>query len=253
MKTYFHTQRIAAMVSFVTSLILVSGCRSASVNSPDRASSSSGSWGAPFYRSFERSPRPYDDVESPNLEPIPPDAIPPVPGYSEPTPAIPPAPSAQKSRWKPKLPTFAQQSQVNQTAAKSEGKNGSAKLGGIRSSQWTSKSNNGEVVRARSANTDSQPELAAAVPVDDVDEHDVVISPGHDEGDVFDQPVIEPPKLQTPIKTRHGVIREWPAGPRSTSNSKNARSHEPVLGLPENHHKEADGTEDMPLLLPPSA
>lgn len=251
MKTYFHMHRFTAFASFITSLILVTGCRSASVNSHDGASTSKGSWGVPFYRSFERSPRPYDDVESPSLEPIPPNAIPPVPGYSEPTPPIPPSPSAQKSRWKPKLPTFAQQNQVKQTAA--EGKNGSAKLGGVRSSQWTGKTSGGEVVRARSAHGNSQPDLTAAVPFEATEEQEIVISPGHNESDLFDQPEIEPPKLQTPIKTRHGVIREWRAGPRSTGNPKNQHSNQKVLTAPETHEEDAGETENVPLLLPPSA
>ena len=258
MTSMTSTQRFGAMASLMTSLMLVSGCRSAAVNSPNGVNSSPAPWGVPFYRSYERSPRSYDDIESPNLQPIPPSEIPPVPGYSEPNPSIPPAPtpspSAQKSRWKPKLPTFGQNGQVNQTAAKAYGTGGAGKAGRTRSSQSSRKAMHEEIVHARSGATNTQPELSPAEPFDAEDAHEVVISPGYGDDEVLEQPVLEPPKLQTPIKTRYGVIREWPAGTTGNRGASNrSSSSESVREAAAGDDTATDAPSNVPHLLPPSA
>lgn len=119
MVTLLNVHRFGA-TAVLTSLMLVTGCRTASVNP---ASSSGGT--PPFFRSFDRAPRSndYDDgaYQSPSPEPMPP-AILPAPGYSEPD--VPPPPSAKKSRWNlaPSVFKFQsktrQNSEVHQTGAK---------------------------------------------------------------------------------------------------------------------------------------
>lgn len=97
MTSFSISQRLGAVLSVATSLLLASGCRSASVNST--ASPADGLGGPqPFYRSYERAPRPYDENYQP---PSPPPEILPVPGYSE--PSLPPSPTTQKYRrsWLP--------------------------------------------------------------------------------------------------------------------------------------------------------
>ena len=118
MASNLNVQRIGTTV-VLTGVLLVTGCHSASVN-PAPASGGT----PPFFRSYDRTPRSYDDsndsYQSPSPEPMPP-AILPAPGYSEPN--VPPSPSAKKSRWNPvpsgfKFQSKRQNSDVHQTGAK---------------------------------------------------------------------------------------------------------------------------------------
>ena len=90
-------QRLSA-ATVVAGLLLVAGCRSASVNSlPAPYPGSAG--GPAFYRSYEKPGRAYDDLNSDQYQspqPDPPSVLP-APGSSD--PSIPPTPSAKKSRW----------------------------------------------------------------------------------------------------------------------------------------------------------
>ena len=124
MTSFFKQQQIGPMASVVTSLMLVSGCKNASVN--NGPSLVPGGVGTPsIYRSYPQPARPYseDMNQLPSTQPAPPATLP-VPGYSE--PEVPPAPSAQRSRWNFLPPNFKmpslgrQSSDVHQTAAKSD-------------------------------------------------------------------------------------------------------------------------------------
>ena len=97
---FFLKNRLQTMASIVTSLLLASGCRNASVQSSTGiGSDSSDSGNRQFYRSFERStPRPQYDSDGYQLPSDGPGTIPPMPP-NEPAPTpIPPSPSVQKSR-----------------------------------------------------------------------------------------------------------------------------------------------------------
>ena len=96
MLTIQDCQRFGA-ATVISGLLLVVGCRSASVYSSAPVPGSAG--GKPFYRSYEQSARPYDDLNSDQSQPPEPDppSVLPAPGYSE--PSSPPTPSAKKSRW----------------------------------------------------------------------------------------------------------------------------------------------------------
>src|SRR4051812_30649345 len=98
MTFFLNKHRLGAMASVVTSLVLVSGCRSASVNDNVGAGSYPGP-SVPFYRSFERVNAPYegDSNQSPSPPPVPPAEIQ-IPGHSDPE-VVPPSPSTQRSRW----------------------------------------------------------------------------------------------------------------------------------------------------------
>ena len=89
-------QRLGA-ATVISGLLLVVGCRSSSVYSSAPVPGSAG--GPSFYRSYEKSARPYDDLDSDQSQPPEPDppSVLPAPGYSE--PSSPPTPSAKKSRW----------------------------------------------------------------------------------------------------------------------------------------------------------
>lgn len=116
-------QRLGA-AAVISGLLVVVGCRSASVYSPAQVPGSAG--GPSFYRSYEKSTRPYDDLNSDQSQPPEPDppSVLPAPGYSE--PSTPPTPSAKKSRWNLnnaglKLPSFSRpNSEVRQTGVVSE-------------------------------------------------------------------------------------------------------------------------------------
>ena len=123
MLTIQACQRLGA-ATVISGLMLVVGCRSASVNSSPVATPVPRSVGGlPFYRSYEKPARPYDDVNSDQYqspEPDPPSVLP-APGYSEP-----PTPSAKKSRWNLnnaglKFPSFSlPNKEVRQTGVNSE-------------------------------------------------------------------------------------------------------------------------------------
>lgn len=96
MTRILKTQRYCTALLAASTVVFAIGCRSAQVNSnPSPAPSIGGP--APFYRSYDRGTRPGDDNYAP-LPPQPPVEILPVPGFSEPTPAIPPAPSSLRQR-----------------------------------------------------------------------------------------------------------------------------------------------------------
>ena len=126
MLTIQACQRLGA-ATVISGLMLVVGCRSASVNSSPVTTPVPGSAGGlPFYRSYEKPARPYDDVDSDQYqspEPDPPSVLP-APGYSE--PSAPPTPSAKKSRWNLnnaglKFPSFSRPNkEVRQTGVNSE-------------------------------------------------------------------------------------------------------------------------------------
>ncbi len=141
MLPFLKTQRFAAVASVVTSLMLVSGCRSAAVDSGSSLNSSPTPVGVPpFYRSFERSTPAYNDGDPNQMVPNAPPAILPVPGYSEPgfppePTVVPPAPSVQKSKWNRlpsglKFPSWNRpHNEVRQTAAKPDNLGSSANSG----------------------------------------------------------------------------------------------------------------------------
>ena len=116
--------RLGAATVF-SGLLLVVGCRSASVNSSRVVTPAPGSANGPsFYRSFEKTARPYDDEDGDQYQspqPDPPSVLP-APGYSEPSS---PPPSAKKSRWNLnnaglKFPSFSRPNDdVRQTGVKS--------------------------------------------------------------------------------------------------------------------------------------
>ncbi len=118
-------QRLGA-ATVISGFLLVVGCRSASLNSSPVVTPTPGSAGGPsFYRSYEKSAKPYDDGDSDQYEspqPDPPSVLP-APGYSE--PSSPPTPSAKKSRWNLnnaglKFPTFSRpNTDVRQTGVNS--------------------------------------------------------------------------------------------------------------------------------------
>ena len=116
-------QRLGA-ATVISGLLLVVGCRSSSVYSSAPVPGSAG--GPSFYRSYEKSARPYDDLDSDQSQPPEPDppSVLPAPGYSE--PSSPPTPSAKKSRWNLnnaglKFPSFTRpNNEVHQTGANSE-------------------------------------------------------------------------------------------------------------------------------------
>lgn len=131
-------RRIGVVASLATSVLILGGCRSTSVQpSPSINSGATSSGKAPFYRSYDS-----DNYESPANQPAAP-----FPGYSDqiaplppletpatelgPNDEIPPAPSAQRSRWNRlnggmKLSSTARNNRdVSQTAAKSDRRNSS--------------------------------------------------------------------------------------------------------------------------------
>ncbi len=123
MLTIQACQRLGA-ATVISGLLLVVGCRSASVYSSAPVPGSAG--GLPFYRSYDKSARTYDDQDSDQGQPPEPDppSVLPAPGYSE--PSAPPTPSAKKSRWNLnnaglKFPSFTRSNnEVRQTGVVSE-------------------------------------------------------------------------------------------------------------------------------------
>ena len=162
----------------LSSLLLAAGCRSASVNP---APTSSGL--TPFFRSFDRPPRP--PVEDTRSYPSPTPgsmapAILPAPGYSEPSEPleqeVPPPPSAKKSKWN-FLPSGLKLSSnsltnkhVHQTAAKAENSSRTKfdKLDSSNSLTRSTPSNSEtlteETVQSRFASTGNGPTLSAPEP-----------------------------------------------------------------------------------------
>ena len=110
--------------------LLVSSCREVRPGSSARSTDPNlepvpSAPSAPFFRSYERSPRPYD-VDREPLPPMPPTEVPAVPGYSEPELAVPPSPTTQKKRrpWipsakKPKPAPILKHPSVDQIGASS--------------------------------------------------------------------------------------------------------------------------------------
>ena len=124
----FNAHRtIGTVASLAASVLILGGCRGTAVKSGSSISSgTTGSGKAPFYRSYDS-----DNYESPANHPAAPfpgnaDQIAPLPPMdsSDSQPEIPPAPSAQRSRWNKlqggmKLPAMTRNSRdVSQTAAK---------------------------------------------------------------------------------------------------------------------------------------
>ncbi len=247
------THRFKAVATVVTSLMIASGCRSAAVNSGSTNNGSAGSVGSPpFYRSFERSPRPYDDsYDSPGSSNPP--SILPVPGASE--SEVPPPPSAQRSKWDLirsgfKMPSMSRQTnQVNQTAAKTTDQGLAQKSEKRGSLVPTSQEENNDleeqVVLPRSSVKSQVANLAPPVSME---------TPASESNEIEsdDIPVVTP-RLRAPINTRYGVIQPWPSN-RSLSRiqANNPDRHESSSSA---NTVEADttvSTGEVPLLLPPT-
>jgi len=266
MVSFFNKQRFGAVASVVTTLLIASGCRSASVNSNSGLNSSPGVGPfAPFYRSFERSPQPVDENSSPSgLEPVPPSVLPP-PGYSEPEvppePPIPPSPSAKKSKWNLipssfKFPSLTRQNnQINQTGSKSFDRPVREKRDEVASIATSVRDQDEdlktETVSARVTVRSRRCELAPPT----ASESEIIITPGPSASRVEDDTSLS--TLKPPIKTRYGVIRQWP-NVRESSNvpadsfePEKLKTTEPV-GLPANEPGLPISTGEVPSLLPPN-
>ena len=122
MPKYATIVRFGSVLASATVLLLNSGCRSTSASTARSADSGLGTAPpAPFFRSYERSSRPYDDDQL-AMPPAPPMEVPPVPGYSE--PEVPPTPTSQKRRrpWNPAAkrpqPVDSQDSSIDPTGAR---------------------------------------------------------------------------------------------------------------------------------------
>jgi len=231
MTSFSDTQRFRAILTVATGVLLATGCRSASVNAPsgpDPAYAPASP--QPFYRSYERAPRPYDENYQP---PSPPPDILPVPGYSE--PSVPPSPSTQKQRrsWFPAASRPSNDppnADVNQTGTNGMNRGGSATPGTSESLPLIP-----PMPPAQTIGLQTEPvPLNLAAPAD----HETRI------------PSISPSKM--PVKTRYGTISPWPYAKNTTvpraaaSESGESKSSSAIDQNP------STSASDIPLLLPPN-
>jgi len=232
MVRYTNLQRIGA-TAFASGLLLISGCRSASISSG--SGFNPGSWSMPFYRSFERSTPPIDDSLTPTPMPENAPEILPVPGYSE--PEVPPSPSVQKSQRKSflnssfKFPSFGRQANdVHQTGAKADDHSTAVRLRKPKyPARDTDRATTEEVVHSRS--TGSEIPLTGPQPIDN---------------ETIDLPSPAPRSLPvvTPRSSRYDGSRQWPTANTNNNSEKSFGSSTTSSG------ESPEG--EMPLLLPPA-
>lgn len=230
-------QQIGALLA--SGLMLVTGCKSASVSS---GSSYNPSLGSPsqIYKPSN------DDIYQPQSPtPVPPPAVLPMPGYSE--PEVPPAPSTQKSRWNLvpsnfKTPFSRPSRSVDQTAADSDGQDG---LTGKIKKSWATKGNRNrrgetveEVVRSRQfAAEESAPAFGAS---------------GDGADEASDSATTQATEVHTPVRSR--FVGNSPVAPGARHNQPATESSlGDAIPVPELSNEAPNNAwEDAPNLLPPS-
>ena len=239
--------------AIITSLLLISGCRSASVKSPSLKSGS-----LPYFRSYEQPEPKFDNSYQPapdmSTPPTPPGILP-MPGFSEPAnpeSEVPPPPTAQKSRWKlipsafKRLSVSTTQADVHQTTSKSDDRLLSAKPHRTKSSVPTLRDETEEIVQPRLSSLRSVaggPELT--------DPSDSIVRENLEPTSISKSnefPVITPSRK--PIVTRYGVIRTWPN--RQTDKAEIPTAGSGALGDSPVINSRPVTEENMPLLLPPN-
>ena len=244
------------MTPVIASLILVSGCRSASVNSSSGNNSVPGATGSPsFFRSYPFSGHSIDDDENqvPTPQSVPPTPLP-DPGYTE--PEIPPAPTAQKSKWNFKsshfkLPTIGRQSaDVKQMGAKNDESGFASKFKTNPSGSPTlredeNNESTSEIVSPRTSDVKSH-SSASPLAVDDLH------IPDHYRVDDSDAVKSRYRPPTAPTRSRYHVIKQWPdSRTKSDSSSKSASPSDTNSDLPELTVPGASGAEGgVPRLLP---
>ena len=256
------------MASVVTSLILVSGCRSASVDNSHGNVLAPGVLGSPpAYKSYPQPGEPYDGGmnQFPSPQPVPPAAIP-TPGYSD--PEVPPPPSAQKSRWNFrnssfKLPSLNRQtSEVRQMGAKSDEhglvtifrKNKKSASPTLRDTEDVAVD---EVVRPRSSTTNNDP-VAAVPKLSESEELNAPVYAASNAGKSESNLSSTASSNSAPIRTRYGVVNQWPSARNSTrvpenTNSSGGTSYDiPRLAPPITTNEVPAASNEIPRLLPPS-
>lgn len=255
MANYFKPYRFGAIVSIAAGMLLTSGCRTASVNTPSRNLPYGSTGPLPFFRSFERNPR---NTEDTNETPVPPDILP-VPGYSEPAlppgPPVPPAPSAQKTRksWlnsarrfpgsNPKTTTVDQTNVESQIlgvpSSLSDAESISPlppEMPPLHSEAPGSLPSIPELSSTRSANNALIPQAATT------QSQDVDSSSSYE---------------LSPIRTRRGTINPWPyakrsGASRSNSNVPGEATSNSTFVAPATGQRSTPVVGDVPFLLPPS-
>lgn len=226
----FTTLQQIGATAFASGLLLISGCRTASISSGPGYYP--GSWSLPFYRSFERSTPPADTSLTPTPTPDNSPEILPVPGYSE--PEVPPSPSAHKSQRKGflnssfRFPSFGRQANdVHQTAGNTDDHSTAVRLRKPRlPARDAGRAMTEEVVHSRSTSSDIP--LTAPQSLDE---------------ETIELPSPAPRNLPvvTPRTSRYDVSRQWP---RANANTNSESSYDaPTASAVEG---------EMPLLLPPA-
>ena len=252
MNNLLDYQRINAFLA--SSLILVTGCRSASVNSSSSANPiPSGNGSSQMYRPYS------EDTYQPQApQPMPP-AVLPTPGYTDPaTPDVPPPPSAQKSRWNfvpsnlkfPSLNRLPQK--VDQTAANTDGQDPSTKkikkAWGVKGAKNRDEEVIEEIVRPRQSVARFAPEQSKSAPAfTGTDEQPEIAAPA-DSDQEWTAPSETPtrPRLTTnnPLPVRNKWSR--PANPVEETTSANS------IPAPDAVGETIRPPGEPPLLLPPN-
>lgn len=226
MSKFSKTIQFGSGLSVAAVLLLVSGCRSTTAssvrnNNPNLEPVPTAP-SAPFFRSYERSPRPYNEEREPLLPPMPPTEVPPVPGYTEPE-LVPPSPTSQKRR-RPWIPSAKK--------PKSDSDDPSVDQIGARVSGQGSRSNQGKPQRDATVAPNDFPQLKSLpVPLPQSNDSAAIErwSPAATGASELGQPVhsriddVQSVNALSRVPVRSGTIAPWPeshtrALPRQAAN-----------------------------------